>query len=126
MTTRLTSVVIDAAHPGALAHWWSQSIGWPITYVAPDEVVVEPAGNGQSFDVPALVFVPVEYVYPSRTPTLRVPTLALGLTWALLVLLMIRQFPGVSRPILYLSLIFPAYYLVLSLALNVRRRNASR
>ncbi len=71
-----------------------------------------------------LVFVPVAYVYPSRTPTLRVPTLALGLTWALLVLLMIRQFPGVSRPILYLSLIFPAYYLVLSLALNVRRRRA--
>ena len=56
MTTRLTSVVIDAAHPGALAHWWSEAIGWPITFVAPDEVVVEPAGNGQSYDVPALVF----------------------------------------------------------------------
>ena len=71
-----------------------------------------------------LVFVPIAYVYPSRTPTLRVPTLALGLTWALLVLLMIWQFPGVSRPVLYLSLIFPAYYLVLSLVLNVRRRRA--
>ncbi len=60
MTTRLTSVVIDAAHPGALAHWWSDAIGWPVTFVAPDEVVVEPAGNGQSYDVPALVFVPVD------------------------------------------------------------------
>ena len=60
MTTRLTSVVIDAAHPGALAHWWSEAIGWPITFIAPDEVVVEPAGNGQSYDVPALVFVPVD------------------------------------------------------------------
>ena len=56
MTTRLTSVVIDAAHPGALAHWWSEAIGWPVTLVTPDEVVVEPAGNGQSYDVPALVF----------------------------------------------------------------------
>jgi hypothetical protein len=60
-------------------------------------------------------------VYPSRTPTLRVPTLALGVSWALMVLVMIWQFPDVSRPILYLSLIFPAYYLVLSLLLNVRR-----
>ena len=71
-----------------------------------------------------LVFVPIAYVYPSRTPTLRVPTLALGLTWALLVLVMIWQFPDVARPVLYLSLIFPAYYLVLSLVLNVRRRRA--
>jgi phosphatidylcholine synthase len=69
-----------------------------------------------------LVFVPIAYVYPSRTPTLRVPTLVLGLTWALLVLVMIWQFPDVARPFLYLSLIFPAYYLVLSLVLNVRRR----
>jgi predicted enzyme related to lactoylglutathione lyase len=60
VTTRLTTVVIDAADPGALAHWWSEAIGWPVTFIAPDEVVVEPAGNGQSFDVPALVFVPVD------------------------------------------------------------------
>ena len=60
MTTRLTSVVIDAAQPGVLAHWWSEAIGWPVTFIAPDEVVVEPAGNGQSYDVPALVFVPVD------------------------------------------------------------------
>jgi predicted enzyme related to lactoylglutathione lyase len=56
MTTRLTSVVIDAAHPAALAGWWSEAIGWPVTFSAPDEVVVEPPGNSQSFDVPALVF----------------------------------------------------------------------
>ena len=60
MTTRLTSIVIDAAQPGVLAHWWSEAIGWPVTFVAPDEVVVEPPGNGQSYDVPALVFVPVD------------------------------------------------------------------
>src|SRR5215203_3199394 len=68
-----------------------------------------------------LVFGPIAYVYPSRTPTLRVPTLALGVTWALMVLVMIWQFPDVSPAILYLSLIFPAYYLVLSLFLNMRR-----
>ncbi|HEX4980994.1 MAG TPA: VOC family protein [Ilumatobacteraceae bacterium] len=60
MTTRFASVVIDAAQPGVLAHWWAEAIGWPVTFIAPDEVVVEPAGNGQSYDVPALVFVPVD------------------------------------------------------------------
>jgi hypothetical protein len=60
MTTRLTAVEIDAAQPAALAHWWSEATGWPVTLIAPDEVVVEPAGNGQSYDVPALVFAPVD------------------------------------------------------------------
>ncbi len=60
MPTRLTSIVIDAAQPGVLARWWSEAIGWPVTFIAPDEVVVEPAGNDQSYDVPALVFVPVD------------------------------------------------------------------
>jgi hypothetical protein len=58
--TRLTTVVIDAAQPGALAHWWSEAISWPVTYIAPDEVVVAPPGTGRTFDVPELVFVPVE------------------------------------------------------------------
>jgi phosphatidylcholine synthase len=70
-----------------------------------------------------LVFVPIAYVYPSRTPTLRAPTIALGVTWAVLVLVMIWQFPDVWRPVLYLSLVFPAYYLILSLTLDARRRN---
>jgi phosphatidylcholine synthase len=68
-----------------------------------------------------LVFVPIAYIYPSRTPTLRAPTITLGLAWAVLVLVMIWQYPAVSRPILYLSLVFPVYYLTLSLVLNARR-----
>jgi hypothetical protein len=42
MTTRLYSVVFDAADPAALARFWSGATGWPITYEEPDEVVVEP------------------------------------------------------------------------------------
>src|SRR4051812_39643180 len=43
-----------------------------------------------------LVFVPIAYVYPSRTPTLRAWTIVLGLVWAVLVLVMIWQYPHVS------------------------------
>jgi phosphatidylcholine synthase len=71
-----------------------------------------------------LVFVPIAYVYPSRTPTLRAPTVGLGVTWAVLVLVMIWQYPAVSRPVFYLSLVFPVYYVLLSLALDARRRRA--
>ncbi|HZM31964.1 MAG TPA: VOC family protein [Acidimicrobiales bacterium] len=42
MATRFDSVVIDAADLGALARFWSEATGWPITYDADDEKVVEP------------------------------------------------------------------------------------
>lgn len=58
MSTHLASVVFDAADPAALARWWSESLGWPITFEADDEVVVEPTGDLED-RVPALVFVAV-------------------------------------------------------------------
>lgn len=69
----------------------------------------------------ALVFVPVRYVYPSRTPVLRVFTNVLGVVWGVLMLSLISQAPDVSRPILWLSIMFPAYYAMLSLSLQFRR-----
>jgi predicted enzyme related to lactoylglutathione lyase len=57
MPTRLTSVVIDALDPAAQARWWSAALGWPITYEADDEVVVEPEGNDDPGAVPAVTFV---------------------------------------------------------------------
>jgi len=69
-----------------------------------------------------LVFVPIAYVYPSRTPMLRTATIALGLAWAVLVLVMVWQYPAVPRAVLYLSFVFPVYYLLLSLVLDARRR----
>ena len=71
-----------------------------------------------------LVFVPIAYVYPSRTPMLRTATIALGLAWAVLVLVMVWQYPAVPRAVLYLSFVFPVYYLLLSLVLDARRRAA--
>ena len=72
-----------------------------------------------------LVFVPIRYVYPSRTPVWRAPTIVLGALWALLMIAMLWQMPAISRPVFWASLVFPAYYLALSLALDVRRRRAA-
>ena len=66
-----------------------------------------------------LVFVPIRYVYPSRTPTLRWLTNALGIVWtvALFYLLLV---PTAPRWVVTASLAYPVYYVVLSLALQRR------
>jgi phosphatidylcholine synthase len=69
-----------------------------------------------------LVFVPVRYLYPSRGAVLQIPTLALGLVWGALMLVMLWQFPAVSRGVFLASLVFPIYYVALSLWLEIRRR----
>jgi phosphatidylcholine synthase len=69
----------------------------------------------------ALVFVPIRYVYPSRTPIFQTLTVGLGAIWAVLMLVMIWQFPAVSPLVFWGSLVFPAYYIVLSVALQFRR-----
>jgi phosphatidylcholine synthase len=68
-----------------------------------------------------LVFVPIRYVYPSRTTTLKWPTLALGTMWALVFTWIIWRLPAIDGPWVILSLLFPAYYLALSLWLQFRR-----
>ena len=68
----------------------------------------------------ALVFVPIRFVYPSRTVVLRAPTLVLGATWGVLVLVMIWRLPVTDGPWAALSLVFPVYYTVLSLWLHAR------
>jgi phosphatidylcholine synthase len=69
-----------------------------------------------------MVFVPIRYLYPSRTRTLKVPTLALGAMWAALFAWMIWRLPDTSGPWTLISLIFPIYYVVLSLWLQAGGR----
>jgi len=71
-----------------------------------------------------LVFVPVRYVYPSRTTVFPRVTNVAGYIWSALMLLMLWQYPAVSRPVMWASLAFPLYYLALSLWLHTRRRGA--
>ncbi|HSC27399.1 MAG TPA: hypothetical protein VLD67_09000, partial [Vicinamibacterales bacterium] len=82
----------------------------------------DPAANGLILLVlSALVFVRIGYVYPSRTPTLRRLTIALGCIWGAMMFGVILMLPDVSRVLLTASLFFPIYYTLLSLGLHVRR-----
>lgn len=67
-----------------------------------------------------LVFVPIRYVYPSRTTTLKVPTLVLGASWAMILTWMVWRLPATDGPWIALSAVFPVYYVALSLWLHSR------
>jgi phosphatidylcholine synthase len=69
----------------------------------------------------ALVFVRIGYVYPSRTPVLRTFTLLAGLVWGGLLLAIVLALPEHRTGLLALSLVYPVYYTLLSLALQIRR-----
>jgi phosphatidylcholine synthase len=72
----------------------------------------------------ALVFVPLRYIYPSRTRVLRPLSLAVLGAWVLLISwLGVRPEP--DPRLLQLSLLGPVYYLGLSWLLNIPRLRAS-
>jgi phosphatidylcholine synthase len=71
-----------------------------------------------------LVFVPIRYIYPSRTRTFQRVTLGLGATWAVLFTFMILRLPDTGGPWTALSLVFPIWYVALSLWLHGRELKA--
>ena len=72
-----------------------------------------------------LVFVPIGYVYPSRTTTLQGLTLALTTLWLVSYAVLLRQLPDPSPVWLAISVAYIAYYVVLSLYLTARRSRAT-
>ena len=66
-----------------------------------------------------LVFVPVRYLYPSRMPTAQKTTYALGAVWGVGVFWMLAQFPTPPRALSLATLLFPAYYVGVSLWLHM-------
>jgi phosphatidylcholine synthase len=69
-----------------------------------------------------MVFVPIRYLYPSRMAAMQAPTVVLGTMWGVLFTWMIWRLPAVDGPWTAVSLIFPAYYIALSLWFHARGR----
>jgi phosphatidylcholine synthase len=72
-----------------------------------------------------MVFVPIRYVYPSRTPILQWQTNVLGVIWGGLLLWLLWDYPALSMPVFLASLVFPAYYVALSLMLTMQRNRGA-
>jgi hypothetical protein len=57
MAIRIQSLSFDAADPAAQARWWSQALGWPITYESDEEWVLEPPpGSPEAGASPEILF----------------------------------------------------------------------
>jgi phosphatidylcholine synthase len=67
-----------------------------------------------------LVFVPLRYVYPSRTTTLAGLTNGLGVAWAVLASWVLWRLPERESGWTLVSLAFPVYYFALSIWLHLR------
>jgi phosphatidylcholine synthase len=67
-----------------------------------------------------MVFVPIRYVYPSRTTILPRTTNVLGAVWAAAMLTILWQYPQVSRTLVLASLAFPVYYFALSFVVHLQ------
>jgi len=71
-----------------------------------------------------LVFVPVGYIYPSRTRAFRTPTLVASGLWLVAYAIIVAQLPNPNPVVLGVSMAYLVYYLGLSLHLEAKRRAA--
>jgi phosphatidylcholine synthase len=67
----------------------------------------------------ALVFVPIKYIYPSRTRIFRTANLAFTAGWLITYAVMLRQMPDPNPVVLWLSLGYLLYYLASSVYLTL-------
>jgi len=67
-----------------------------------------------------MVFVPIRYIYPSRTTILPRTTNVLAAVWGAMGIAILWQYPQVSRTLVLASLAYPVYYFVLSFVVHTR------
>jgi phosphatidylcholine synthase len=73
-----------------------------------------------------LVFVPVKYIYPSRTRILRRTNLVFAATWLITYAVLLLQMPDPSRVVIGVSLGYVVYYVAASVCLTCAGRRGAR
>jgi len=73
-----------------------------------------------------LVFVPVKYLYPSRTKPYRRLTLLLTLCWGVSLAVILWELPSPQQWLVNLSLLYVAYYVGMSVFLSLRSQQPAR
>ncbi len=71
------------------------------------------------------VFIPIRYVYPTRTTAFRKTTLAFSFVWAIIMIVVLWQFPAHSPLLLWASMGYVAYYFLLSFYFTAQVYRAS-
>lgn len=74
----------------------------------------------------ALTVLPVRFIYPNLAPRpWRVPLLAGGLLWIVMLAAMLPSYPDPPRALFWASVVYPASYVLLSVVLDARARRAA-
>jgi phosphatidylcholine synthase len=73
-----------------------------------------------------LVFVPVKYLYPSRTERLWYLNMALSVLWMVVYAVIVALMPDQPDWLILLSLVYPVYYVGVSLWLTVAHRGGDQ
>jgi phosphatidylcholine synthase len=116
---RTDSKTADHYFTGFPSYWnvvvfYLYTLGWP------------PALNALVVVLFAIgVFIPIRYLYPSRTVALRPLTIGLGVVWGVIVVYVLARSGGAPRGLVVASLAFPVYYVGVSIALHVRHARAA-
>jgi len=75
----------------------------------------------------ALTVMPVRFLYPNLAPApWRIPLIVGAVAWAALLVAMLSAYPRPAPWLVWASLAYPAFYVVLSIALDARSREAGR
>jgi len=75
----------------------------------------------------ALTVLPVRFLYPNLAPRpWRVPVVAGAILWLGCMLWMLRDYPAAPTAVVWASLVYPAFYVGLSLRLGGRSVPANR
>lgn len=69
-----------------------------------------------------LVFVPIKYLYPSRARSGKFWLISFGILWGIALLYFIYQMEATPKLYIYVSLLYPAYYTLYSLFLNLKQK----
>uniref|UniRef100_A0A6T6LIY1 Phosphatidylcholine synthase n=1 Tax=Timspurckia oligopyrenoides TaxID=708627 RepID=A0A6T6LIY1_9RHOD len=110
-----SSAKTDAAFVG-FASYWNLILWYCVVLKPPQNVVV-----GVYLVLCVLSFVPIHYIYPSRTKKLMSVTLVLGGIWSVLLFAPLVYWEHeTSRKMALASLFYPVYYTVASLYLYMK------
>lgn len=101
--------------------YWNVLAFYCYLYDAPPEVC-----GWLTLVLAVLVLAPLRFIYPSRTPRLRVWSVGLGCVWAVLMIVIILHLPERSLGLATISLGYPAYYTLASFYLDWQDRQEAR
>ncbi|MEM7113974.1 MAG: CDP-alcohol phosphatidyltransferase family protein [Chloroflexota bacterium] len=73
-----------------------------------------------------MIFVPIKYIYPSRTTRFQRTTIILGIVWGGMLIVTLAQYPTIQQGLIWGSLLYVAYYVGISVYLTNEQKRLQK